>query len=179
MPTEDPFLTEVARIIVALEAVVDGGLTAAERAAAPYLEAWMPVMRGDMPALRGRVGGHPDLSDTDIVTSDLMHLDVARGIARTRSRWYRLGTRVARPTMDADLTAADPVVAHAARAARSLGLGVWAADDADLQSMLDGWPTELLDEVRETANPGVVARLKAVIETWPVQQGRADGIDCR
>ncbi|MFT3691334.1 MAG: hypothetical protein QM789_21045 [Paenirhodobacter sp.] len=41
--------------------------------------------------LTGRVTGHPNQSNTDIVTSQLFGIDAQAGRARTRNRWYRLG----------------------------------------------------------------------------------------
>ncbi len=45
-------------------------------------------------ALQGVVRGHPRLRDgKEIVTSQLFYLNQELGIARTMSRWYRLGKR--------------------------------------------------------------------------------------
>lgn len=44
-------------------------------------------------AMKGIVTGHPLLPDgKEIVTSQLMYLDPDAGLARTLSRWYRIGT---------------------------------------------------------------------------------------
>ncbi|WP_312862228.1 DUF6634 family protein [Rhizobium sp. P32RR-XVIII] len=48
-----------------------------------------------MPCLIGRPIGHPKVPDGKMAcTSELFYLDRERGIARTMSRWYRLGTCV-------------------------------------------------------------------------------------
>lgn len=41
----------------------------------------------------GDVENHPRLGSMSIYTSDLVWVDTNVGAARTRSRWYRLGTR--------------------------------------------------------------------------------------
>lgn len=41
----------------------------------------------------GDVQNHPILGNTLISTSDLVYLDAEAGVARTVSRWYRLGSR--------------------------------------------------------------------------------------
>lgn len=48
-----------------------------------------------VPCLIGRPMGHPVISDgRPAFSSELFFFDPHRGIARTMSRWYRLGTRV-------------------------------------------------------------------------------------
>ncbi|QKK18886.1 hypothetical protein [Rhizobium indicum] len=48
-----------------------------------------------VPCLIGRPLGHPLISDgRPAFSSELFYFDPNRGIARTLSRWYRLGTRV-------------------------------------------------------------------------------------
>ncbi len=48
-----------------------------------------------VPCLVGRTLGHPSVGDgRPVLSSELFYLDSERGIARTMSRWYRLGTRV-------------------------------------------------------------------------------------
>ncbi|MDU0342064.1 DUF6634 family protein [Bosea rubneri] len=67
----------------------------AELATAPMLDRWLVTSR---PAycLVGEVSGHPLLAGSGrrVVTSDLVVIDGERGWARTRSRWYRLGTHI-------------------------------------------------------------------------------------
>jgi hypothetical protein len=58
------------------------------------MNSWASGMRS-VPCLIGRPTGHPIVSDGKTAcSSELFYLDVDRGIARTMSRWYRLGTRV-------------------------------------------------------------------------------------
>jgi hypothetical protein len=58
------------------------------------IDDWTPARRA-VPCLVGRPTGHPILPDRDpIWTSELFFLDVNRGLARTFSRWYRLGEQV-------------------------------------------------------------------------------------
>jgi len=48
-----------------------------------------------VPCLVGRALGHPSITDGKAAfSSELFYFDPDRGIARTMSRWYRLGTRV-------------------------------------------------------------------------------------
>lgn len=48
-----------------------------------------------VPCLIGRPAGHPAIcSGKPACSSELFYLDPDRGIARTMSRWYRLGTPV-------------------------------------------------------------------------------------
>lgn len=65
-----------------------------EIAASPLLRDWSFTIRwnGTL-ALAGLVEDSPVFADHEAIeTSPLVHLDTARGIARTRSRWYRLGS---------------------------------------------------------------------------------------
>ncbi|MGO6791073.1 hypothetical protein ACCT17_34160 [Rhizobium ruizarguesonis] len=51
--------------------------------------------RRTVPCLVGRPMGHPSITDgKSACSSELFYFDEERGIARTMSRWYRLGTRV-------------------------------------------------------------------------------------
>jgi hypothetical protein len=51
--------------------------------------------RRSVPCLIGRPLGHPAILDgKPACSSELFYFDPERGIARTMSRWYRLGTRV-------------------------------------------------------------------------------------
>ena len=56
-----------------------------------FLDRWRAARR-DVPCLVGMVQGHPKLSDGRMsVSSELFYIDDERHIARTLSRWYRLG----------------------------------------------------------------------------------------
>lgn len=53
---------------------------------------WAVVDRS-VPCLVGRTIGHPTIADYHAAcTSELFYLDEERGVARTMSRWYRLGS---------------------------------------------------------------------------------------
>lgn len=55
------------------------------------LENWMVAIDGEMPVLIGESVGHPHLGDQWITTSPVLWINEDRTIARTLSRWYRLG----------------------------------------------------------------------------------------
>ncbi|WP_060563790.1 DUF6634 family protein [Sinorhizobium fredii] len=58
------------------------------------INSWAIVQR-PVPCLIGRTLGHPSIGDgRAALSSQLFYLDSEREIARTMSRWYRLGTRV-------------------------------------------------------------------------------------
>ena len=68
------------------------GPTADEIEGAPLLDAWCPQPSEGRLVLIGQVTGHPRIMDGMIATSPLLWLDEERRLARTVSRWYRLGT---------------------------------------------------------------------------------------
>ena len=74
-------------------AAVMAGPSPDQISASPLLRNWsFTILWNGSLALAGVVQNSPDFADNEaIVTSPLVHLDQARGIARTRSRWYRLG----------------------------------------------------------------------------------------
>jgi hypothetical protein len=57
------------------------------------LEHWLPGVDplNDLPTLMGQSIGHPILGDRFITTSPVLWISENRTIARTLSRWYRLG----------------------------------------------------------------------------------------
>lgn len=58
------------------------------------INSWAIAQR-PVPCLLGRTFGHPSIGDgRPALSSELFYLDANRGIARTMSRWYRLGIRV-------------------------------------------------------------------------------------
>lgn len=58
------------------------------------IDSWALAQR-TVPCLIGRPIGHPSVADgRPACSSELFYLDPHRRIARTLSRWYRLGTRV-------------------------------------------------------------------------------------
>lgn len=65
------------------------------RPIATKIDSWA-VARRTVPCLVGRPTGHPRLDDgSPIFTSELYFLDQERNVARTFSRWYRLGGEAA------------------------------------------------------------------------------------
>lgn len=81
------------RLLRDLEQLEAGALDTADiLAKAPLLEDHRLAL-GWCHALKGIVTGHPLLPDGgEIVTSQLMYMNPDMGLARTLSRWYRLGT---------------------------------------------------------------------------------------
>lgn len=59
-------------------------------AAAPVVSRWRVGIR-PVPALIGRVDGHPLLPRGPLTSSELVVVDRSRRFARTLSRWYVLG----------------------------------------------------------------------------------------
>lgn len=58
------------------------------------INSWALVQR-PVPCLMGRTLGHPSIGDgRPALSSELFYFDPQRGVARTLSRWYRLGTSV-------------------------------------------------------------------------------------
>lgn len=56
------------------------------------IEKWK-VSRREVPCLLGNAFGHPNIFDGHAsISSELFYFDPEGGIARTFSRWYRLGT---------------------------------------------------------------------------------------
>ncbi|QRM56891.1 hypothetical protein F3Y30_11350 [Sinorhizobium sp. BG8] len=71
---------------------VDGCVQAPSPSVA--INSWS-LARRTVPCLIGRPIGHPSIRDgKQALSSELFYFDPERGIARTMSRWYRLGTRV-------------------------------------------------------------------------------------
>ena len=67
------------------------GPTRAEIVGAPVLDWWAVGIR-PVPCLVGAAHGHPLLREQSrIVTSELFAIDTCRGVARTYSRFYKLG----------------------------------------------------------------------------------------
>lgn len=80
------------RVLRDLEHLEAGALDIAQiLATAPLLEDHRLVL-GWCHAMKGIVTGHPLLPDgNEIVTSQLIYMNPDIGLARTLSRWYRLG----------------------------------------------------------------------------------------
>ena len=80
---------ERTRLTAALTAL-ETGPTEADLASAPVLDGWNAAVMGKEAILVGQVHGHP-VAEGEVYTSPVLMLDVERGIARTISRWYRIG----------------------------------------------------------------------------------------
>ncbi|TBW32922.1 hypothetical protein EYW49_21250 [Siculibacillus lacustris] len=75
--------------------VLEGGPSASTLSMAPVLDEWEAIPRLDV-CLTGEVSHHPRFgTHSEIATSGLWAIDEAAGWARTLSRYYRLGRRVA------------------------------------------------------------------------------------
>lgn len=101
--------------MTAAAAAVIAGPSPDEIAASPLLRDWSFTIRWDGNlALQGVVTNSPVFSDReDIVTSALIFLDTTRGVARTRSRWYRLGAMRPRAERARDVFNPDAVTVDA------------------------------------------------------------------
>ncbi|PTW60593.1 hypothetical protein C8N35_104218 [Breoghania corrubedonensis] len=85
------------RLVSDLERIRDGIYPDARTLrSSPALNDWRLTFR-HTPALSGSVRDHPRLPDADeIITSEVHIIAPALGLARTRSRWYRLEQRAAK-----------------------------------------------------------------------------------
>jgi hypothetical protein len=88
---DDPAIMQ--QVLRDLEQLEAGKLDTAEiLITAPLLENHKLVL-GWCHAMKGIVTGHPSLPDgNEVVTSQLIYMNPDIGLARTLSRWYRLGT---------------------------------------------------------------------------------------
>jgi len=73
--------------------------TARQLREAPLITSWIVGHRPE-PILIGDVVGHPGIADGPAFTSGLYFADPQLGIARTLSRWYRLGPQRNVPSVD-------------------------------------------------------------------------------
>lgn len=96
MTKKHAFLTKLRRAQAALERLERGeSPTEEELAGAPLLNYWTVVPEGRFLILQGQVTGHPRLADNDFIeTSALLWLAPDTTIARTLSRFYRLGAPI-------------------------------------------------------------------------------------
>lgn len=80
------------RLSADLRVVEAGSLTINSLDTAPILLESHQMYSRRTACLSGYVFGHPSLPDgREIMTSQLIYLDMGIGIARTINRWYRLG----------------------------------------------------------------------------------------
>ncbi|NEI50532.1 hypothetical protein GR217_22875 [Rhizobium leguminosarum] len=87
-------------LVVQLRRLADDLETAGDREyrveQAAVINDWFIGQRA-VPCLLGRFKNHPELSDGKTgCTTELFWIDEQRGIARTLSRWYRLGNSLDR-----------------------------------------------------------------------------------
>lgn len=94
MPDDSEILERLKEAAEALARLEAGEPPDAEElSAAPLLESWHLTEHHGFLALGGIVTGHPSLPDgAHILTSPLLWLAGDRSVARTVSRFYRLGT---------------------------------------------------------------------------------------
>lgn len=146
----DPIIREIKALLPGFEDVLHGGPTAAELGDAPKLDEWSFVARGSFPALAGISHGHPILPDDAIVTSQTIWYDLAGGWARTRSRWYTLGS--AAPTI--------PEVMFR-------GLILEVISPAEAYEAMTRAPAIFYHAVRELREADLTERLELICQAWP------------
>ena len=123
----------------------------------------------DIPSLYGCVADGPDAAGKEMATADLLDLDTARGLTRTREGWLRLGARadaMRRAWMRETFGDGSGLIE---RLARDIGEGLWPIEDADLATILDAWPGELPDALQKRGEPDLTRRLEAVVQVWLIR----------
>jgi hypothetical protein len=79
-------------VVLAAIRAVDAGISEGELDAAPLMENWRVLISpGGSPVLWGKAVGHPRLGTKMITTSRLIAINHDRTVARSLSRWFRLG----------------------------------------------------------------------------------------
>ena len=151
--------TNVQSMLAAMEAVVEGLPSDHALIFAPRLTDWQFVVAYGELSLLGQVRGHPRLrEDRIVVTSRLLYVDTEHGIARTRSRWYRIGMRRGGGG------------GRAKGGLHSVRQTYWdetAIAAAAVKAFLDGWPGAFREVVRQVERPDLMARVEAVVAGWP------------
>lgn len=92
-PQMTEHISQLKRLVADLERLQSGSISAPSMMAVPVLDLWAYSFR-KVPCLEGFVEGHPSLPDGRLITSELFanfHSEDEH-FARTRSRWYRLGS---------------------------------------------------------------------------------------
>ena len=169
------FLTEACQIVGCLEDVLRGGPDPEGLAAAAWIHDWTPVTRGrDIPSLYGRIseGADPQAPGQEAATADLLHLDRARGLARTRESWLRLGARADAMRRASMRESFGDGTRLEAQVLREMGEGLWPIEDEDLNAMLDAWPSQMLEPLAQQDAADLSHRLAAAVRAWP-DRGRA------
>lgn len=167
MNNSDVFIERLTLMVSGLEEAAAVGPPEAVRAAAPRISHWMLVLRGEVPVLRGQAPAHPLLQGDDIVTSRLLFIDTDRGVARTISRWYRLGPRA--PVALPEEAGPGDLAATFADTEVKLLLGPTArvAGTNEVGAILDTWPCDLLSVMGRMTGTNLNVRFAAVAEAWP------------
>ena len=79
-------------LVLAAVRAVDAGISKDEFDVAPFMENWRVLISpGGSPVLWGKAIGHPHLGTKMITTSRLIAINHDRTVARSLSRWFRLG----------------------------------------------------------------------------------------
>lgn len=147
--------------LAAFRAVVHGPHPGENDSAAPHLDSWTPVLRGEQLCLIGQVTGHPHLGDTSVSTSALIYVTEDQQCARTLSRWYRLGAPLA-----VDTSAAFPDVVLGGycvpMGADALSLPLKAA-----RRLIDKRPQLIADKAFELGFDDLVPALTLLARAWP------------
>lgn len=87
----DNFFHHVQKAYRALKSA-EAGPSDADKEKAIQIDLWLPARnRFGALVLWGQVVDHPELGTDDILTTPLVSLDISGKIARSCSRWYRLG----------------------------------------------------------------------------------------
>lgn len=142
------------QILGIMEDVIDVAATG-DPGAAPVIDLWAPVALGGYFRLWGQVTGHPRGLDDDVMTSSLFYLDKKTGLARTRSRWYRLRTYMR------DSIAYPPGVCIFGPYCREVAV-------EEAASIINLYPDLLLMDARRLGDDEQIRRAAAVRDSWPV-----------
>lgn len=166
MTIDDSFRRIVGEATDAFEDVLKINPSAAILVESPLISWWTPMIDQGGAALHGRIIGHPSLPDRTAVTSILLYIDLNQKIARTKSRWYRLGDRGNSKTSAAS---AFPHLDHSEAELR-YGNSAIEISEHKMHSMIAALPKELLLECMYRDEWKLVARLEQVLEAWPRHQ---------
>lgn len=120
---------------------------------APEIDQWVPVRAGSNYRLWGQVSGHPRGLAGDVMTSPLFYLDPATGLARTKSRWYRLGT-----ALRADNTLTDGILVF--------GPDSWEVTVEAAVARLDLMPDLVLEAAKVVGDETQIQRAMEIKQKW-------------
>jgi hypothetical protein len=163
MTTDDRFRRILGKVVDAFEDVLDKIPSLAELVDVPLISKWTPMIDRGGAALQGRITGHPMMPDQTTVTSILLFIDLDQKIARTKSRWYRLGDRW---DYKAEAALSVPYLELSGAELRH-GSNAVEISEHQMNAMIAGLPKELLLECMYRDESELAARLERVVETWP------------